>query len=200
LATLSSAAQERPNYIQNMFIDNGDGTFTVRFFNNGTADYVTVDRYLPTTSWGGFAYASAGSAYNSSSNELWVALAEKAYAQMAESGWTRGANATNSYQAISGGWMAPVMREITGMAASSQSVSSMTQQQLINLVNSNQLLTAGFVYGGGYGVVNSHAYTITSYNSSTGRFHLRNPWGFQDADVTWQELLNLRAFVQWSNA
>jgi hypothetical protein len=30
-----------------MFTKNGDGTYSVRFFNNGVAEYVTVDRELP---------------------------------------------------------------------------------------------------------------------------------------------------------
>ena len=75
----------------------------------------------------------------------------------------------------------------------------MTQTQLINLVNSNQVLTAGFVYGAGYGVVNGHAYTITSYNATNQTFHLRNPWGSTHADVTWSQLLSLSAIIQWSN-
>lgn len=86
-----------------MFIDNGDGTFTVRFFNNGVADYVTVDRYLPTTS-NRAAYAGWGGGEASSSmNELWVALAEKAYAQLGASGWSRPGNNRNSYSDIEGG-------------------------------------------------------------------------------------------------
>jgi len=48
MATLAEAALRDPKAINNMFIDNGDGTYTVRFFNNGVADYVTVDRQLPT--------------------------------------------------------------------------------------------------------------------------------------------------------
>jgi hypothetical protein len=76
----------------------------------------------------------------------------------------------------------------------------MTQTSLINLVNSNQILTAGFVYGDGGGlVVNGHAYTITAYNSTTGQFHLRNPWGYQDSDLTWSQLVSLQAVVQYSN-
>ncbi len=47
VATLASIAQEKPDYIQNMFTDNGDNTFTVRFYNNGVADYVTVDGLIP---------------------------------------------------------------------------------------------------------------------------------------------------------
>ncbi|XGB43602.1 MAG: C2 family cysteine protease [Nodosilinea sp. LVE1205-7] len=200
LATLSSIAQEKPSYIQNMFADNGDNTFTVRFFNNGAADYLTVDRYLPTNSAGYRAYAGwGGGPISSSSNELWVALAEKAYAQLAQSGWSRSSTANNAYGDIEGGWMDAVIRQVTGLAATSQSITSMNQTQLINLVNSNQILTAGFVYGAGYGVVNGHAYTMTAYNSTNSTFHLRNPWGTQDADVTWAQLLSLRAIVQWSN-
>jgi len=201
VATLASIAQEKPEYIQNMFTDNGDNTFTVRFYNNGVADYVTVDRYLPTS--GNYAaYAGwGGGSVTSTSNELWVALAEKAYAQLAESGWSRTYSGTqnSSYTAIEGGWMDTVIRQVTGLSATSQSVGNMTQTQLINLVNSNQILTAGFVYGAGYGVVNGHAYTITSYNPTNGTFHLRNPWGSSDADVTWSQLMSLSAIVQWSN-
>ncbi|MBU6230430.1 MAG: pre-peptidase C-terminal domain-containing protein [Cyanobacteria bacterium REEB459] len=200
LATLSSIAQEKPSYIQDMFTDNGDNTFAVRFFNNGAADYVTVDRYLPTNSSGYKVYAGwGGGSVSSSSNELWVALAEKAYAQLAESGWSRPSTPNNAYTAIEGGWMDTVIRQVTGLAATSQSIGNMNQTQLINLVNSNQILTAGFVYGAGYGVVNGHAYTVTAYNSANGTFHLRNPWGVQDADVTWAQLVSLSAIVQWSN-
>ncbi|PPJ64318.1 pre-peptidase C-terminal domain-containing protein [Cuspidothrix issatschenkoi] len=199
VATLASLAQEKPAYIQNMFTDNGDNTFTVRFYNNGVADYVTVDRYLPT-SGNSAAYAGwGGGSVTSTSNELWVALAEKAYAQLAESGWSRSSTSNNSYAAIEGGWMDTVIRQVTGLSATSQSVGNMTQAQLINLVNSNQVLTAGFVYGAGYGVVNGHAYTITSYNSTNQTFYLRNPWGSSHANVTWSQLLSLRAIVQWSN-
>jgi hypothetical protein len=169
----------------------------VRLFNQGVADYVTVDRYLPTYSDGTAVYAGwNGGSYAESNNELWVALAERAYAQINESGWI-GQNNTNSYAGIDGGWMAPVMRQLTGTAASSQSVNSMAQTQLINLVNANVPITAGFVSGGGYGVVDSHAYTITSYNATTGQFHLNNPWGTVHADVTWAQLQSLNAQIEW---
>src|SRR5262249_12393092 len=45
LAALGELAQDRPQAIKDMFTDNGDGTFTVRFFNGTTPEYVTVDRY-----------------------------------------------------------------------------------------------------------------------------------------------------------
>lgn len=192
LATLAAIANEQPNYIQDMFIDNGDNTFTVRFFNNGVAEYVTVDRYLPTAWW--------GAAYANASQEMWVALAEKAYAQLAESGWSRSKTA-NDYSSISGGWMSWVIPQITGMAAAKyKSVTSTTKDQLIELSNSNQLLTVGFVYGTveADGIVNGHAYTITSYNSETDTFFLRNPWGYKHASVTWDQLIANKALFEWS--
>lgn len=201
LATLASIAHEQPSRIQSMFIDNGDGTFTVRFFNNGVADYVTVDRYLPTTS-NRAAYAGWGGGEASSSmNELWVALAEKAYAQLGASGWSRPGNNRNSYSDIEGGWMDYVIRQVTGLGAEERSISPMTQSQLIDLVNSNRVLTIGFLGIGregpvsinGQTVVDLHAYTITSYNGTTGRFFLRNPWGHSHAELTFAELQSLAA-------
>ena len=192
LATLAAIAQEKPDYIQNMFRDNGDNTFTVRFYNNGVADYVTVDRYLPTHSSGNA--VSAGwvvGSYTSTTNELWVALAEKAYAQLAESGWSRSSTSNNSYADIEGGWRGNVINHVAGLGYSLSNAVDMTQAQLINLVNSNQILTTGF---------NGHAYTITAYNATNQTFHLRNPWGHDHRDSTFDQLVSLRAIMAWSNS
>ena len=53
VASLEEAVLLAPSVIQNMFIDNGNGTYTVRYFRGTVADYVTVDRYLPvsTNQW-----------------------------------------------------------------------------------------------------------------------------------------------------
>jgi hypothetical protein len=192
LATLASIANEQPQYIQNMFIDNGDNTFTVRFFNKGVADYVTVDRFLPKASW--------GAAYANATSEMWVALAEKAYAQLAESHWSRSSTSTNAYDSISGGWMSNVIPQVTALGSVSKSVTSTTKAQLIALSNSTSLLTVGFVYGtvAGSGIVNSHAYTITSYNAVTDMFFLRNPWGTSHVSVTWDQLIANQAIFNWS--
>lgn len=206
LATLSSIAQEKPARIQNMFLDNNDGTFTVRFFNNGVADYVTVDRFLPTDASGNLVYASIGLSAINAANELWVALAEKAYAQLAESGWSRRSSedAKNSYAAIAGGWMDAVMEQVTALNTAESSAVSMAKQQAIALVNSSKLLTAGFInldsQKNNFGIVNNHAYAITSYNATTGKFRLRNPWAKQHADLTWEQLTSLKAIIQWTNA
>ncbi|MFN9644155.1 MAG: C2 family cysteine protease [Cyanobacteriota bacterium] len=129
-----------------------------------------------------------------------MALAEKAYAQLAESGWSRFASddQANAYDSIGGGWMDTVIAQVTGLATASRNVTTMSEAQLIDLVTSNRILTAGFVYGAGYGVVNGHAYTITAYDSINNTFHLRNPWATSHADVTFAQLLSLRAVVEWS--
>ena len=118
VSALGEIALRSNTTIINMFIVNGDGTYTVKFFNPmGQADYVTVDSYLPTNSAGQLIYASRGSMYNNAGNELWVALAEKAYAQLNEFGWSRGGSmdsGKNSYAALSGGYIYAAMNHITG--------------------------------------------------------------------------------------
>jgi hypothetical protein len=197
MAALGGYANNRPTAIQDMFTDNRDGTFTVRFFNNGAADYVTVDRWLPTDINGNAIHAGwNGGSVSESNNELWVALVEKAYAQLNQSGWL-GRDNSNSYAGLDGGWSAPVMEQITGKAAFSIPVDSLLQHHLINLLHSSTSITAGFVSGGGFGVVDKHEYTITSYDSATQTFHLRNPWGSTHADVTWSQLRTLNAQIEW---
>jgi hypothetical protein len=129
MSALGEVAQKSPQAIKDMFIDNGDNTFTVRFFNGTKADYVTVDRYLPVDSSGKLVFASIGAQASDSSNVLWVALAEKAYAQLNASGWT-GHDGSYSYNGMDaqsgtgialGGWYGDgaVMSEITGHASTS---------------------------------------------------------------------------------
>src|SRR5207253_6530083 len=42
IAALAELVLDRPQAIRDMFTDNGDGTFTVRFFQDGAPEYVTV--------------------------------------------------------------------------------------------------------------------------------------------------------------
>jgi len=101
LVALGAVARKNPDRIQDMFTDNGDGTWTVRLYRDGHPEYVTVDRQLPVDADGRFVFANAGGEATFIGNELWVRLAEKAYAQFNESGWT-GQDGTNSYNGIGG--------------------------------------------------------------------------------------------------
>jgi hypothetical protein len=189
IASLGAVARQSPSEIQNMFIDNYDGTFTVRLFNNGTADYVTVDRYLPTYDWGGFVYAndSSGMAYNNVNNELWVALAEKAYAQANESGWLGQEVAANSYASISGGWPFQAMKQITnrntihsGMTSNFLGIRlSDDVDEMWSAFASGKMVVLNTNASTASGIVGNHSYTLTGYNYSTGCYKLYNPWGVE---------------------
>lgn len=180
LSSLAETALKNPNAITSMFIVNGDGTYTVRFYNNGKADFVTVDGKLPVDSYGRLVFGGMGAMANNAGNTLWVALAEKAYVQMNESGWMRPASmggGTNVYTAISGGYMADAMKQITGRATTG----------FQNLNNANTLLTAWnagkeiclatLSTPASSSIVGGHAYAIVGYNATTQQYTLFNPWG-----------------------
>jgi hypothetical protein len=129
LANLGEAAQQSPQTVENMIINNGDNTCTVRFFEydsatrTSTPDYVTVNSYLPVNSKGEFVYANymfGGHQTNIANpdNVLWVALVEKAYAQLAEEGWSRAnwspLDDANAYASIKLGNNRIAGRQITG--------------------------------------------------------------------------------------
>ncbi len=91
LGPLASIAGTNPQAIRDMIIDNGDDTFTIRFFNGNKAEYVTVDRFLPTDMSGRMIYSLRGRQAALSESEafnspVWSALIEKAYAIAAYSG------------------------------------------------------------------------------------------------------------------
>lgn len=184
LAALGAVALRKPATLPGMFTDNGDGTFTVRFYNNGRADYVTVDRALPVSGFGDFVYANMGGSANNAGNELWVALAEKAFTQLAESGWSRGA-VPNAYSSIDGGWPGVALSQITGRNAamySAPNYNSMSQafnagaMMVLASKNKAALMDAN-------GVVSNHAYTVIGFNGSTQKFTVFNPWGLNNGQA-----------------
>lgn len=200
LTGLAATAFSSPSKIESMFIDNGDNTFTVRFYNKGVADYVTVDRYLPTTSQGYLVYASYGDYNNNSSNELWVALAEKAYAQLNESGWIYKDN-TNTYNGIgNGGYVNDALAQITGYSTSFGNPINFSA--IVNAVNSGQLVGLSTKSNVAENIVSSHAYALVGYNSSSQKFTLFNPWGINNSstkpgvvELNWSEMQ--QSFSYW---
>lgn len=193
LVGLATTAVNSPTTIENMFIDNGDNSFTVRFFRNQVADYVTVDKYLPTDASGYLVYASSGSDAQSSANELWVALAEKAYAQLNESGWIFQDN-TNSYLGIgNNGFISEALEHITGKKTSASN--DLNFSNIINAINAGELIGFGSKSTQvGENIVKGHAYALVGYNSQTQQFTLFNPWGIYGASkpgilvLSWSEL------------
>ncbi len=187
LAALAGVAKFSPQIIQQMVTDNGDGTFTIRFYNAGVADYATVDRDLATTSSGALEYAGVGGNFNNSGNELWVALIEKAYAQINEEGWL-GHAASNSYAAIDGGYSDLAIEQITGASAGWTWNTSATAANLIaNVAAGRYTVLASNQTNPGNGVIASHGYALIGYNASTGKFTLYNPWG-STISLTWTQI------------
>ena len=194
LAGLGATLVQTPEIIQNMFIDNGDGTFTVRFYNKGVADYVTVDRYLPTNNIGNFVYASPGDNYADANNEFWVALAEKAYAQLNESGWINQDN-TNSYNGIgNAGYLSDAFAHITGERTALGRV--LDFDKVVNAFNSGEAVGFGSKSSGvESNIVTSHAYALVDYNTDTQKFTLLNPWSTDNTalksrtlELSWSEI------------
>ncbi|USR91411.1 DUF4114 domain-containing protein [Phormidium yuhuli AB48] len=202
LAALAGVALQDAQKIEDMFIDNGDGTYTVRFFNNGKADYVTVNRFLPTYGSGYLAFAKVGMSDNwwggqqqntvsNTNNELWVALAEKAYAQINEAGWI-GQDGTNSYKGIERGWMHGPVDQVANWSGGLSSIPS--SSQILQNFNNGKVVTFGSKETPQSPVVKTHAYTLVDYVN--GKFKLFNPWGIgnrQDGGYvyqTWEQLVN----------
>jgi hypothetical protein len=209
MAGLAETAQHRPDLIQHMFSDNGDNTFTVRFYNNGVADYVTVDRYLPVDASHHFVFANYGALASNTANELWVALAEKAYAQANESGWIY-QDGTNSYNGtgadssdgINGGSPGRAMEQLTGKTATSKLTATTTADDLLAAFNAGRMVTFSSKDADSLvdpDVVGNHAYALAGYDASTGKFKLFNPWGVNGGtedgvfkpgyiELTWDEI------------
>ncbi len=102
MAALGSVAAKNRQVIEDMIIDNGDDTYTIRFFNGNQAEYVTVDRYLPVNSSGNLVYAHGGraaslSALQATQSPIWFALIEKAFVIASSSGWIEDQSRSNDF-------------------------------------------------------------------------------------------------------
>ncbi|MDX2215683.1 MAG: C2 family cysteine protease [Oculatellaceae cyanobacterium bins.114] len=191
LASLAANAAERPSIIRNMFIDNGDGTFTVRFYGQHdgqvttAADYVTVDRYLPTNVSSNGYTGQRFAEYDSANIGLWVALAEKAYAQFAEQNLIDQDSAVNSYGSIVGGNGFRAMPSISGISGGLYSDINYvgrvgtfpTASTMSNLLAAGTPLLAGSISNPNLGIYGNHQYMIVSVNTLSQSLLLYNPHG-----------------------
>jgi hypothetical protein len=199
LSSLADLAHQSPSTISNMIIDNGDGTYTIRFFDNGVAAYTTVNRWLPDDANGNFVYADIGQSLSDPTVKLWVPLLEKAYAQVNQSGWL-GRNGTDSYAGLTDGWAGNVFPQITGLSATKGNALS-NQNTLTTAVTSGELVCLNTPGSGylenidGYSIVEDHVYSVQGYSPSTGLFTLYNPWGY-DANLQSLSAQSLQNLIQ----
>jgi len=183
MSSLGEVAKANPQLIQNAIKDNGDGTYTVRFYEKkGDGPfgwfghhYDPVDiKVTPDLPMNGGSPVYAGTAdRDGAQQELWPALMEKAYAQ-----WKGG------YSAIgNGGNPGDVMAAITGKDSTEKSGKDVTLEQLNQALSGGQAVTAGtFSNGTGKqpydnGTLSTwHVYMVTGVDMSSGTVTLRNPW------------------------
>jgi hypothetical protein len=176
MAALGGVVRQNATSITQMFTDNGDGTFTVRYYISGVADYVTVDEYLPT-SGGVFLYANLGKRLDESDNVLWVALAEKAYAEENESGGLGRSVSANSYASIDSGNPGLATTQITDRANTSLQTNNLTFAAIRTQFDAGKAITFGTKPTTSAGIVPNHAYAVVGYDPVAMTITLFNPWG-----------------------
>jgi hypothetical protein len=130
-----------------------------------------------------------GESLNNPGNVLWVALYEKAYAQLAEEGWSRGPDQPNAYSAIGGGNPAVVLTQLTGHSTQEESLDSPdVADVLAQGVPAGQFAALDTpVPEPDPNVVEGHCYAVLGYDAATGMVTLYNPWGFAQ-QVAWSDL------------
>jgi len=208
LAGLAEVASQNQSAIKSMISDNGNGTYGVRFYLSGQAYYVTVDSTLANkvtfTNMGGSvlwasvvekAYAefqgltnSTGNVYASYGNSF-TSIGNGGYPEYTLLSIT-GCSKVVDYTASGGSWSSYAYNSsmsLTGYA--SGMTSSSLQTTLISaLAAGNDVVlesrTSSFDSAGRYLLVSNHAMSITGYDSKTGMFIIRNPWGTESGQ-TW---------------
>jgi hypothetical protein len=176
LASLAEVAARAPADIDNMFTYDGTtlehgstvGVYTVRFFNSvGKPEYVTVDTELP----------SGGNWYDHPAyGVLWVALAEKAYAEANGAGYVTTSDVgSNSYDALNGGFPSWALQAITGKSAN---IASINPTNIASAWTAGQLIVLWTTTPVSPLIVASHAYAVVGYNPSSSQpYEIYNPWG-----------------------
>lgn len=238
LSALQGLALRNPEALRSLFIDNGDGTYIVRFYKpNGQVDYVTVDRQLPTASgrfvWNGSKflqgtapfYAAIGrklhtngwsysNDINNSGNVLWVALLEKAFAQVNESGWLGTGDPwhsnENDYTAALDGIRAQkVLQHLTNRPGQLFTLLPGSFTGVMNALKAGKPIVFGTRSEDGQvasNLIASHTFTLVSYNMATQKFTLVNAWGIHGGfrngqfkpglvTLTWTQIL--ASFGTW---
>jgi hypothetical protein len=169
----NDAGNSSSKTINDMLIDNGDNTYSVRFFNqNNQAEWVTVDNRLAKEAPGMFRASKNGG--------LWVPIIEKAYAQWFE--FNRGSSTKTGWEIIGNGDFYSVgLQRITGRTNQSYWKSESNDYSFTLIKDAlarGQAIIAGNAQDAKF--ITGHAYSVTNaYLDSNGkeRVVVRNPWG-----------------------
>jgi hypothetical protein len=191
MSSLGEVAKANPQLIQDAIKDNGDGSYTVRFYEKkGEGPFgwfghhyepkdIKVTPDFPMVN-GQPVFAGTSGDTDGAKQELWPLLMEKAFAQ-----WK------GSYNAIGGGGNpGDAMAMLTGKDSSEKSAKDVTLDQLSQaLANGNAVTATSLENGKGKtpydnGQLHSwHVYMVTGVDKNAGTVTLRNPWGTWTNDV-----------------
>ena len=184
MAVLGAVAHTDGAQIEKVIKDNGDGTYTCRFFEKGTHEpaEVKIDADLWVRSNGAPLYASAVEHRTDAKKmELWVALVQKGYAA-----WKGGFEKMGN-----GGKKTRVLEELYGHKAKFAKVANNTDNQIYNTLKKNTdngWPAVVSTYGNSapesarYNNIRlsaHHCYSVLGVSKVDGQryVHLRNPWG-----------------------
>ena len=174
LAALGAEVRADPQFLTRHVRDNGNGTYTVTFYDGSTPVPVTVDGRLPYNGWNQTAFEHPDNAY-------WAAIYEKAFAEF-----------KGGYKNTEGGWGSEGMQALTGKDSSKLSPGFLSADALQQLLAAGKPMTAGtgshhsgFLwlhsdeYFDDHKLVTKHEYTITSVDTGADppTVTVRNPWG-----------------------
>ncbi|RBP11928.1 C1A family cysteine protease [Roseiarcus fermentans] len=186
-AALIALAAQNPGRIESMFVDDGNGVYSVRFTIGGDEVWETVNDQLPVFSgYGRLAFQNADSG---DTQVFWADLAEKAYAQLAETGeiGLPAGKTQNAYASIDGLDTDDVLNNLSGGSsvvnyAYSDTNWNADKEIFIAALASGEDLIVNSYSGtrdsqGHTEFVALHAFAIVGYDAATGDFILRNPWG-----------------------
>jgi len=182
LASLAEIAQDQPAEIESMFTDDGNGSYGVRFYIDGEPRYVTVNTELPE-------YAGTDALCGNNAPDIWGCLIEKAYVELnADPGYLEHTTG-NVYNLIDGGFADPIT-QITGrtiVTYNTASYSSTTwatlKSDFVTAIQSGEevdFASHGTTeLDGQTAFVADHMFSGLGYDSATGDFIVRNPWGVE---------------------
>ena len=187
--------QNHPDLINSMFVSDGNGVYGVRFYVDGKETWVTVDSELPTYK-GQLLYNDP--LLSGGNDGLWASLIEKAYAQLSADGLI-GHPSTNSYDNISADTAFDVLTNLVNtnsvqyLLSSSANWNSYKNIVIEAIQAGNDVIletgTATNDYttnsAGQKLLVADHAFAVIGYDSTTGDFIVRNPWGVEPSDTTY---------------
>lgn len=165
LSSLAAFAGLRPAVLLASGVDMGDGTYVVRYLNNGSPTYVRVNNQLPQI------YAHVGT-----DNAVWGVVFEKAFAYFR--------TGANTYASINSGWLSEVYTDL-GINSANFGTTGYTDAslfaQLSTALSSDEpvtLCTPGDPIPP-IDLVEDHCYTLIRVYVVAGvnYYEVRNPWG-----------------------